>query len=104
MAEMKPVELSEESILCCPHCGFDYNHIQMVYTRMGCDEAEACIYQGTSLVEPAKQLSEGGYRRSAVVIEIEGECGHRWNLVIQQHKGNLFMGTERLRRYGKEEK
>ncbi|MGA7872942.1 MAG: hypothetical protein WCA22_18790 [Candidatus Binatus sp.] len=76
--------------LACPVCGDDCSHIREIFTRMGCDEHEARVYPGTH----AKEVSSG-WRRSAVVIVIDGEsCGHVWNLVIQQHKGVNFIEIE----------
>lgn len=74
--------------LLCPACGFNYSHIRKAYTELGSDEDEAVIYEGTLM---------GGRttsRRSALVIEIEGECEHQWKIRIQQHKGNNFVEVE----------
>ena len=67
--------------LTCPVCRHDYSHIREVFSRLGSDEYEGGIYPGT----PIKGVT--AYRRSALVIALDGECGHRWNLIIQQHKG-----------------
>jgi hypothetical protein len=39
----------------------------------------------------------GAHRRSALVIVIDGECGHSWKLVLQQHKGITIIGVEAMR-------
>jgi hypothetical protein len=66
----------------CPECGFDYSHVREVFTRFGTDPyGGGHPYPGTV----AKGTSR--YRRDALVIVFEGECGHLWELVIQQHKG-----------------
>jgi len=65
----------------CPVCGFQYSHIREVYTRMGGDEYEAKVYQGTEVKE------QGAERRSALVIVVDGECEHAWKLIIKQLKG-----------------
>ena len=73
----------------CPVCDFGSSHIGRVFTRLGEDDYETRVYEGT------KTFEQGGYkRRSAVVIELYGECCHRWNLVIQQHKGNNYVEIE----------
>jgi hypothetical protein len=38
----------------------------------------------------------GKERRSALVIAVDGECGHHWNVIIQQHKGVNFLEIEIL--------
>jgi hypothetical protein len=74
--------------LLCPVCGLDYSHIREVFTRLGSDRHEAQVYVGTQVKEFTEE------RRSALVIALDGECGHRWNLTIQQHKGNNFVDIE----------
>jgi hypothetical protein len=74
--------VTQETNIRCPVCGFDENHVQRVYTRLGSDDWEAKVYPGT-----AYQGERTGYRRSAVCIEFWGECEHRWELAIQQNKG-----------------
>lgn len=78
-----------ETTLTCPLCGYGYSHIREVFTRMGSDQYEAGIYAETKV----KAITTGE-RRSALVIAIDGECGHRWNLIIQQHKGINFVEVE----------
>jgi hypothetical protein len=77
-----------EGSMLCPTCGYNYNQIIRVSTRLGSDENEACVYPGT------EALGCTGHRRSALVISFEGECEHEWNLVIQQHKGQNFVSVE----------
>jgi hypothetical protein len=60
-----------ETRLLCPVCKFDYSHIREAFTRFGTDELE------------------GGRAYPRVVFV--GECGHAWQLIIQQHKGNSFV-------------
>ena len=76
--------------VCCPTCAGDYSHVVEAFTRLGADENEAGTYEGTQVKEI------GTYRRSALVIVFRGECGHRWNLVIQQHKGINILAVEPL--------
>jgi len=74
--------------LTCPICGFDYSHIQNVFTLMGEDEHEAEVFPGTRIGGKTDDY------RSALAIEIEGECCHTWRLVIQQYKGVNYLDIE----------
>jgi hypothetical protein len=76
-----------ESVLLCPLCGFDYVHTIGAVTRVGGDEGK--IYRGT---EPCGIT---GARRSALVVLFECEAGHRFALVVQQHKGRNSCTLER---------
>ena len=70
----------------------NYTHIQGVYTRLGVDKAEGdAPYNGTKAVADGVDQGE---RRAALVIVFLCEHEHRFRLVIQQHKGNDFIGTE----------
>ena len=73
--------------LVCPTCRGEYSHIQEVFTRIGSDpcEAEAKVYPGTQ----GKGQSQD--RRSALVVVVEGECNHTWELILQQSKGLLYL-------------
>lgn len=70
---------SEGQVL-CPVCLFDYSHVRNVFTRRG-STSEAVVYPGTQVKDWT------GARRSALVVIFHGECGHRWEWVIQQEKG-----------------
>jgi hypothetical protein len=85
----------------CPVCGDNYSHVVGVYTLVGTDESEG-LYRGSHLV-----ARETPYRRDAIAVRVNGEsCGHSWDVVFQQHKGNTFVRidvlesrTETNRRY-----
>jgi hypothetical protein len=83
----KFVNLLEDNRLICPVCSFTYNHVQKVGTELDPGGDETCIYAGTSLVFERHT----GERRSAVRIDIMGECGHNWSLILQQHKGEIYV-------------
>jgi hypothetical protein len=68
-----------EWAVACPTCGFDYSHVREAGTLLGADEGH--VYPGTHV------LGRTDERRSAVTIVFDGECGHSWELRIQQHKG-----------------
>lgn len=75
--------------LTCPICGFYYSHIRDVFTRLGQDPHEATVYPGT---RPIGLVPDE--RRSALIVCLDGECGHQWELQIQQHKGiNLLQSV-----------
>lgn len=61
----------------CPVCGYDFNHIAETEIRHGKDSYQA--WQG---------------RGDLVKIFIEGECGHKWNLCLGSHKGQIFIFCE----------
>jgi hypothetical protein len=79
---------SGELTIICPVCQFDYTHSQRVYTRPGTDEYE---YKGPreGTVEDRSRGTAG--RRGAIVIEFSGECGHSFDLVLTQHKGQEYL-------------
>lgn len=77
-----------EDNIVCPVCGGEYSHINEVYTKLGNDEFEATVYKGSQAKKIAKHE-----RRSGLAIIIDGECGHQWELCIQQHKGINILQT-----------
>lgn len=68
-----------EWAVACPTCGVDYSHVRKAGTLLG--DGEGHVYPGT------ETIGETPDRRSAVAIVFDGECGHAWELRIQQHKG-----------------
>jgi hypothetical protein len=85
-------ELCGEAVLRCPVCGDEWSHVQGVYTLIGGDEGGE-LYRGSYLV-----ARETPYRRDAIAVRVHGEtCGHRWDLVFQQHKGNTFFRIDVLK-------
>jgi hypothetical protein len=72
----------------CPICGDDYSHVREAGTLLGGDEGH--IYPGTQL------LGLSSERRSALSVVIDGECGHSWELRIQQHKGLSLLQIRRV--------
>jgi hypothetical protein len=83
----------DEANIRCPACDFDYSHIREVFTRCGNDPHEGGgAYPGT-VARGDVDLHE---RRDALVVVFDGECGHQWEFIIQQHKG-VNMLRRRLR-------
>jgi hypothetical protein len=84
-------KLLTEPLLRCPVCGDEWSHVQAVYTLLGGDESDG-LYRGSHLV-----ARETPYRRDALAVRVHGEtCGHRWDVVFQQHKGNTFIRVDVL--------
>lgn len=74
----------------CPVCGHEFSHVQAVYTLLGSDESQG-LYRGSHLV-----ARETPYRRDGLAVRVRGECGHLWDVVFQQHKGQTFIRVEVL--------
>ncbi len=91
--DMLPDQSTSQWSVHCPVCGHENSHMRRVYTRRWRDADEAQTpYEGTHFVT----VDEPRERRGAVVVELDGECEHRWALVIQQHKGTDYVTVERL--------
>jgi hypothetical protein len=74
------------SFLLCPCCqDGHYQHIIRVGTELDPDGDETQIYRGTSRVFE----TGNGERRSSLRIDLAGECGHYWSLILNQHKGTI---------------
>jgi hypothetical protein len=72
----------------CPKCNSPFSHAKSAGTLMGTDDREAEVIPGTEIVGTSPS------RRSAVVVQFEGECGHEWRVIFQQYKGNTMITTE----------
>lgn len=77
----------QEKVLACPACDFEYSHIRSVYTALADDEG-LVPYAGTE----ARGVAVG-YRRQCLVITVDGECEHAWEIRIQQHKGINYVSS-----------
>jgi hypothetical protein len=78
-------------VLRCPVCGDQHSHVQAVFTLEGGDESDG-LYRGSHLI-----ARETPYRRDALAVRVHGEtCGHRWDVVFQQHKGNTLLRVDVL--------
>jgi hypothetical protein len=69
----------------CPVCEETSHHIKCVGTELDPSGDETTLYPGTAIVFERAT----GERRSAVRIDLSGECGHDWSLILQQHKGMI---------------
>jgi len=79
-----------DPVLHCPVCRLKFSHVVAVYTLLGGDESGG-LYRGSYLV-----ARETPYRRDGLAVRVDGECGHRWDLVFQQHKGQTFVRIDVL--------
>jgi hypothetical protein len=77
----------------CPVCGGIYHHIKYVATEIDPDGDENGDqpYPGTT----ERIAVSNGSRRPALRIDIAGECGHDWTMLLQQHKGALIVQARR---------
>jgi hypothetical protein len=93
LAKVISFEQWGEAALKCPVCGCNETHVQSAYTRKGSDPGEAIpAYSGT------EQKGTTPSRRSALSVLVEGEsCGHRFEVIFQQHKGDTFIEVEILK-------
>ena len=82
---------AESLVVACPKCGQQFSHITSVHTLIGHDANEAEDY-GIKVKGVAPQRE----RRSCLAIRFSGECEHKWEFRIQQHKGNNFAYVELL--------
>jgi hypothetical protein len=75
-------------VLICPVCSYEYSHIRSAYTALGQDPVEGgAAYAGTE----ARGVTP--FRRDCLVITVDGECEHVWEIRIQQHKGISYVST-----------
>ena len=77
-SEQQNPDINEPGHIVCPICGGVYNHVKAPINVPGKDD-----YQ-------ARSLGFGG-RGDLLVIPFWGECGHRWELCIGEHKGFSFL-------------
>jgi hypothetical protein len=73
----------------CPVCGYDCLHVRSAYARTGVDKNE-----GGSGYHGVQTQGQTDDRRDALCIGVEGECGHDFNIIFQQHKGSEFIQVE----------
>jgi len=81
-------------MLTCPCCGCGYTHIQKTYALEGSDPFEGGSEDGELFNVPVGGLSE--YRRGALVVEFWAECGHSFEVELQQHRGETFLTPRML--------
>jgi hypothetical protein len=72
---------SQGSVIVCPICGLEYNHVQSLGTRLGHDNYQAG-WSG---------------RGNLHVITMSCEEGHTWELCLGEHKGNVFFFGRRMK-------
>ena len=75
--------------LLCPVCGCGETHIESAYSRLGEDER---AYRGTE----AEVSPPTHWRRSGLAVRFWCEVGHRFEILLQHHKGRTYVLTSRL--------
>ena len=91
---MKPVSAMTiasslwDQVINCPTCGLDYTRIEEAHAQIGSDPSEWAPPSGVHVRGKTEN------RRSALVIQVNGECDHKWVIVFQQHKGQTFVYQE----------
>ena len=73
----------------CPYCKFNYVHIGSV--SYGPSEYAPIGVEVTSKAMRWDHAVPCHGRGDRVYIEFWGECGHRFGLLIQHHKGETFV-------------
>lgn len=79
MSKVHPIAITAEGHLLCPACGDEHNHIGDISAFSSEDD---CGYGFDT---------EGHYRGGGLKLWMHGECGHKWKLHIQHHKGETMM-------------
>jgi hypothetical protein len=74
----------------CPVCGLGFSHVVGVYTLLGGSSSDG-LYYGSYLV-----ARESGEDRDGLAVRVRGECGHRWEVVFQQHEGVTCVQLNRM--------
>jgi hypothetical protein len=86
--EQPGISAGAEDTLVCPMCSFDHTHIRSVFTEVGPEEGGG-PYPGTTTGRPGRD------RRNCLVVVVDGECGHSWELRVQQRKGINYLSQRR---------
>jgi hypothetical protein len=81
---------ANNAMLKCPVCDDTYSHVRGAHSLLGSDESGGG-YKG------AEVTGKTPYRRDALAVRVAGEsCGHEWDVVFQQHKGQTFLRIDIL--------
>lgn len=88
--------IDDRGILLCPLCGFDYLHPGQIEVRQN-----SFLTQIESLKSVSSCIDPSGERGSSIRMLFDGECGHRFGIVLQFHKGNTFCHLVEVRDDGK---
>ena len=81
-------------LLACPLCGCRWTHLQKAYALEGSDPFDGGCEFGELYGVPVGGISE--YRRGALVVEFWAECGHSFEVELQQHRGETFLTPRML--------
>jgi len=78
-------EQEGQSLLLCPQCGYEFLHITKVSVHRG--EDKITITGDNISIDEQKNTSRG----VIIVIEYEGECVHRGEIILHFCKGNVYV-------------
>jgi len=79
----------DEPVIACPVCGFDYVHPLSVICRSpGTERGEVTIDANGVAIDPHQPPNGRGTR---ITVSFAGECGHRFQYVLQFHKGQTLV-------------
>jgi hypothetical protein len=99
---LRPVHVDSPCVR-CPHCGCEETHFAGIeYCASLGQPVTVTFAHGEDdpkvrvAVEQGAELSglgprETSARRGSVMLVFDGECGHRFGLTFEQHKGNEFL-------------
>ena len=74
----------------CPYCNFDYVHLEALELNRG-GQITAIDHTGTTM-----RAGEASGRGARVALTFWCESGHRWLVVFQFHKGQVFIEKKEL--------
>lgn len=76
----------------CPECGFEFIHMGKITVAQN-DRRDEIWRGGLKTTFGNKVVGRG----AVVEIEMEGECGHRFVLALQFHKGCTYIAAFNVR-------
>jgi hypothetical protein len=88
----------DADILCCPACGFLYLHQTgvVVYHRRNEDDQDMTVTHvgyGEAITHRTRETNNPSERRSGMAIQFACEgCENVFELTIEEHKGNTYLG------------
>jgi hypothetical protein len=96
MTNLNEVKFSDNNVLTCPHCGFDYLHQGAVRTYNRAEDADETIVttvdaEGSATARVAYTHNPSDRRHGlAIAFGCEG-CGQLFELTVAQSKGRTLV-------------
>lgn len=85
------INVSEESWILCPICGDIYVHPQSIFVRQN-----SFVTEIIGLKSVSSSIGPSGARGSSITMTYWGECGHKFAICFEFHKGNTQANVIRL--------